>query len=66
MPTHVNMMALTATATKTTQRAVCGLLGMVQPKVVSLSPNRANIKYSVLMATNIEENFAALVEEVRR
>ena len=39
---------------------------MVQPKVVSLSPNRANIKYSVVIATNIEENFATLVEEVRR
>ena len=39
---------------------------MVQPKVVSLSPNRANIKYSVVIATNIEENFAALAEEVMR
>ena len=66
IPTHVNLMALTATATKTTQRELCRLLGMVQPKVVSLSPNRAKIKYAVVMATNTEENFAALVEEVRR
>ena len=66
VPSHVNMMALMATATKTTQRAVCKLLGMVQPKTISLSPNRTNIKYFVIAAANIEENFAALVEEVRR
>ena len=60
------MMALTATVTKSTHVQVCKLLGMVQPKVESMSPNRKNIKYSVVVASNIEENFAPLVEEVRR
>lgn len=66
IPSHVNLMALTARATKTTQQSVCRLLGMMRPKVISVSPNRPNIKYSVVVATNIEETFASLVEEVRR
>ena len=66
IPSHVNVMALTATVTKSTCVQVYKLLGMVQPKVVSISPNRKNIKYSVVVASNIEENFAPLVEEVRR
>ena len=66
IPSHVNMMALTATATKSTRVQVCKLLGMVQAKVVSISPNRANIKYYVVTSSNIEDNFAPLVEEVRR
>ena len=37
---------------------------MVQPKVVSLSPNRENIKYSVQVASIIEETFAPLVEGI--
>ena len=70
IPSHVNMMALTATATKSTRVQVSKLLGMVQAKVVakvvSVFPNRANIKYYVVASSNIEDNFAPLVEEVRR
>ena len=59
-------MALTATATKSTPRAVIKLLKMVHPKVVSVSPNKPNIKYSVLVnAHSLEETFAPLVEEIR-
>ena len=42
------------------------LLKMVHPKVVSVSPNKPNIKYSVLVnAHSLEETFAPLVEEIR-
>ena len=60
------MMALTATATRTTRQQVCSRLGMVKPVLVTESPNRMNIKYIVESAENIEETFAPLVEEIRR
>ncbi len=66
IPSGTNMMALTATATKTTRLYVCRRLGMLHPKVISLSPNRENIKYYVTLATVIEDTFAPLVEEIRR
>ena len=67
IPDTVHVMALTATATKRTRQAVIKLLKMVHPKVVSVSPNKPNIKYSVLVNTqSLEEKFAPLVEEVRQ
>ena len=59
-------MALTATATTNTRRSVCRILGMVQPKIVALSPNRVNIHYSVhKKGATIEETFSELVNELR-
>ena len=66
VPESVHMMALTATATTATRQQVCRRLGMVCPYIVTESPNRPNIKYSVNAPTNIEEKFAPLVEERRR
>lgn len=48
IPKTVNVMALTATATKTTRREVCKVLGMIKPSVVAVSPNKPNIKYEVI------------------
>lgn len=60
-------MALTATATKTSQKTIRHVLGMMKPVVVAESPNKTNIKYSVLpKLSTIEETFAPLLEEVRR
>lgn len=66
VPASVKIMALTATATNSTRAQVCRRLGMVQPYIVSTSPNRKNIKYNVLKADMMEETFASLVEEIRR
>ena len=38
---------------------------MIRPRIFSVSPNRANIKYVVQPATNIEEAFEPLAEEVK-
>ena len=66
VPEHVRMMALTATATKATRTSVCRTLGMKSPIVVSVTPNKLNIKYSVeIIKVSLEETFAPLVEEVR-
>ena len=66
LPPGVCMMALTATATKSTRQHVCQLLGMVHPFVVSVSPNRKNIKYILKIGTEIEEIFEPLVDQLRR
>ena len=63
---EVRIMALTATATKTTRKCVCNTLGMKHPTVVTQSPNKQNIKYIVnTKAASLEEMFAPLVEELR-
>jgi len=67
IPDNIRVMALTATATVATRKAVCRTLGMVNPAVISESPNKVNIKYVVhLNPGTLEETFAPLVEEVRR
>lgn len=67
IPDNVHVMALTATATRQSQHDICQILGMVKPKIVSLSPNKPNIKYIVHSKPGtFEETFAPLVEEVRK
>ena len=41
---NVQFMTLTATATSSSRAEICSILGMKQPKIVSSSPNRPNIK----------------------
>ena len=67
IPETVHIMALTATATKASRQAICQTLGMIRPKVVTVSPNRPNIKYVVYSKPGtLEEVFAPLVEELKR
>ena len=67
IPASVRVMALTATATSSTRRAVVTLLKMVHPEIVSVSPNKTNIKYSVCRnERGLEETFSPLVEELRQ
>ena len=66
VPETVRIMALTATATKLTRCDVSKILGMVCPVVVSVSPNKPNIKYMVNgNPGTLEETFAPMVEELR-
>lgn len=62
---NVKVMALTATAKQSSRKAICHILGMSRPVIVSESPNKPNIKYSVTQKSSIEETFAPLVEEVK-
>lgn len=62
-PEHVRMMALTATAIKSTRTFVCHRLGMAKPSLVLQAPNRPNIKYIVHPNPDtFEEMFLSLVE----
>ena len=49
MHEKVNCMAITATATSSTKEIVCNTLGLIKPFLVTKSPNRPNIFYSVLV-----------------
>lgn len=60
------MMALTATATKTTRVAICHRLGLNSPVVVSMLPNRPNIKYVVHSKPGtLEDSFSQLAHEIQ-
>ena len=67
LPNGVHLMALTATATKQTREDICRTLGMINPVVIADSPNKPNIKYSVVRNPGtLEETFESLIEEVRK
>ena len=66
---HLNtrIMALTATATKSSQKQICRTLGMVKPNIIAVSPDRPNIEYRVKFKRDtVEEQFSPLVEELKR
>lgn len=61
------MMALTATATRSTCLSICRTLGMKDPSLVIVTPNKSNIKYELAAKPGtIEETFSLLVDDVRR
>eukprot|EP00731_Ephydatia_muelleri_P008033 Em0004g371a len=43
IPNHVHVMALTATATERTIARVSAILGLVAPKIITVSPDKSNI-----------------------
>ncbi len=58
----VKMIALTATATSSTRKAICQSLGMKAPVIVSQSPNKLNIFYKVnTEICEVEDAFTELV-----
>ena len=67
IPSNIQLMALTATATKQSRQVICHTLGMKKPVVVSQSPNKPNIFYELHSKSgSLEEALAPLVEELRR
>ena len=57
-------MALTATAT-TTRNKIITILGMLSPKVVSVSPEKSNITYWVRQKSSIEEVFTPIADKLK-
>ena len=58
IPPHVHIMGMTATATTTTRDRVISTLGLINPVVVSASPDKPNISYAVRQKVSIEEAFS--------
>lgn len=65
IPSSVPFVALTATATVDSRTEICKSLEMVDPIVISVSPNRLNLRYSVFdVSEDIELRFTWLLEEL--
>jgi bloom syndrome protein len=47
LPSHINIMALTATATNETYKCVCKRLSLIDPVLIGCPPDRNNIMYEV-------------------
>ena len=65
IPDHVNVMALTATATKTLRSDVCKLLGVPDPHVVTVSPDKSNVILGVEAFDSLETTFRPVIEKLR-
>ncbi|KAL5503641.1 hypothetical protein EMCRGX_G010620 [Ephydatia muelleri] len=65
IPPHVNIMGMTATATTTTRDRVISTLGLINPVVVSASPDKPNISYAVRQKVSIEEAFSPLAVKLK-
>ena len=66
IPQHVNILALTATATKEVRLKVSSTLGLVRPVVVALSPCKKNLMYSVGAFTTVSETFKPLLGRLKK
>ena len=64
IPDGVNIMALTATASNSLRNGIMKTLGMRNAHVISISPNKRNIKYSVLNLETIDESFGPIADEI--
>ena len=64
LPSHVTMLALTATATSQLRLKVTQMLGLKDKCVVSLSPCKANILYAVNKFQSIPETFQPMVDQL--
>jgi superfamily II DNA helicase RecQ len=65
IPDNVNVMALIATVTKSSCTYICQILGMSKPVVVTLSPDKPNIKYTVKMSDDVSATFKPIIQELR-
>ena len=63
LPSGAPFVCLTATASLDTKSKVCRLLNMIDPTVISVSPDRGNIRYNCLHCKG--DRFAWLLEELR-
>ena len=61
IPSHVHVMALTATATKRTVARVSAIVGLEDPKLITVSPDKPNMCYWVKPRAKLEDLCAPLV-----
>ena len=65
IPSHVNVMALTATATKATRKAVVKRLSMKSPEIISITPDKPNVLYIVKdKPESIDEAMLPIVDKL--
>ena len=64
LPRNVNIMALTATATKSLRNEVSILLNMENPVLVPACPDKKNIKYLVANHVTMEKTFGPIIDDL--
>ena len=64
LPATVNIMALTATATKKLQEEICSSLKMRNPITISASPDKPNITLHVSPFTTIDKCFGPVAQQL--
>ena len=65
VPSNVTMMALTATATRSLRHDVCCILGMINPYVVEVSPNKPNVFLARNSFSSIMETLGPIAERLK-
>lgn len=65
IPRRVNVMALTATATTLLQKNVIETLGMVNPVIIEISPEKSNLYFSLTKFESIEISLKPLMQELK-
>lgn len=65
VPSRINFMALTATATKTLRLEICTILGMKDYTLVERSPDKANVYLACQEFQSIVETFAPIAEKLK-
>ena len=63
IPKDVNIMALTVTAIRSLRGAVCKTLEMDNPVVVTISPDKTNMVFSVAHFESLETTFRLTMEK---
>ena len=59
-------MLLTATATKSLHASVCRTLGMKDPYIVTILPDKCNITFCVSIFESPDATFNPLIEQLRQ
>ena len=66
LPSSVNILAMTATATASLRRSVIKTLGMRNTLIVSENINKKNIIYSVLNFESLETSFSHMIKTLQK
>ena len=66
IPRKVNIMALTATATRTLRSGVCHVLGMKDPHIVTVSPDKSNVILRVSPFETYESAFKPVIGTLKK
>ena len=65
LPDRLNIMALTAMATKTLRYSISQTIGMHNPYVIAIAPCKRNIMYTVKMFESVEITFKPVAEQLK-
>ena len=65
IPPHINVLALMATATNATRKAVIRRLSMNSQEIISITPDKPNLLYQVCKKPEELEAMAPLMEKLQ-